>query len=234
MSLTNILLVAAIIYGIVLLIGLFVKKEKPRTIHLEKMKKFLEGQLEPLERHPNSYKLIFVVEGTEFVFEDIIEEVGFSSNQFKGYLKVQTQSNLTFSFTEKETTKVRTNIVRATEIPAQGVDIRKVIVPPEFQEFYIHTNSPRRVNALFADDEVLSILKGFKNRDFRGRPSLSLEIKEGLIVLEFHSNRLLRPHIYQLHDDYSVIEKYVDQLMILVKKLNGLGRVEIEKDNEEL
>ena len=230
MNLTNILLAAAIIYGIVLLIGLFIKNEKPRTTHLKKMENFLEGRLESLEHRPNSYRLIFSVEKIEFVFEDI-EDIGFPSNRFKGYLKAQTQSNLTLSFTEKEGATVRTNIVRASEIPAQGEDLRKVKVPPEFQVFNIHTNSPQRVNALFADDEILSILKGLKNRDFRGRPFVSLEIKDGLIVLEFHANRLLRPHIYELHDDYSIIEKYVNQLIILVKKLNILGRIEIEEDD---
>ena len=69
MSPTTIILGAAIIYGVFLLLGLFFKEQKPRTAYLKKMRDLMEGQLEPLEKFPNSYKLSFVYQGIDFVFE---------------------------------------------------------------------------------------------------------------------------------------------------------------------
>lgn len=216
-NVTNIVLGAAVLYGVFLLIGFLTEKDKPRTAYLEKMTKIVEGKLEPISSLLNSYELIFVFEGVKFEFIDL-EEVSARKQAFKGFLKTQTACSLTLEFFERNRSPIR-----------GGSGASEVSIPKPLEDFAIHTNSPQKVNQLFADEAILKLFSGFKTIERQGRPVMSLEIKAGTIVLEFHSNRSFKPHISELQEEPYAIEEYARKLLPLVRKLEFLA----QKDKEQ-
>ena len=228
MNVTNILLGAAVLYGIFLLVGFLTEKEKSRIHYLEKMVKILDGRLEPITSALNSYELMFVFEGVRFAFIDL-EEVSAKRPSFKGFLKTQTACSLTLEFFERNRSQIRGTVVKASEIADEGVDVGTVKIPKPLEEFAIHTNSPQKVNLLFADEGILKLFSGFKTIERHGRPIMSLEIKAGTIVLEFHSNRSIKPHLSELREEPYAIEEYTRKLLPLIKKLELLAQQDRER-----
>src|SRR3989338_1975473 len=217
-----ILLICAVIYGIIFLSGFFVNRERLRTVYLDEIKKWLGGTIAPLEQYPNSFKLDFVYENVEFTLEDIIEP-GIKRYVYRIYLKAKTKSKLELSFTEKERSELKSDIMRSSDIPVTASSAgAKVVMPAELRMFNVITNSPARVNALFTDEKVYNVMCSFRNPGLRGHPSMSFAIHAGTVVLEFHESGLLKPNVFELQDNYTVIEKYLDKLLILINKLNEL------------
>ena len=114
--------IVVLILGVLILAKVVQSKLNSREEFLDKLAKFLESKLEPMEGLDNSYKLRFIFDGKEFVYEDI-EEKRFKGKAHKAYLKIKAPGNLHLNFTEKKRTgNLRSEIFIASQIPDQAQD----------------------------------------------------------------------------------------------------------------
>jgi len=218
MSVWIIAIIALLVVGIIVLSAQAPPKPKTRAECLERLNKFLEGQLTPLEGYEQGYKITFHFDGTDFVFEDI-EEEGFQEKVHKAFLKTKTQTNLTITFTESERATIRSNIVKALEITDKPIE--KLAIPKELKRFKVFTNDIEKTNALFGDPRVLDIFVHYANTGLRGEPSMSLKIQDGWIVLEFFSSVTMRPNLFDVMQSPAKIESQVINLIRLAKVVEG-------------
>lgn len=221
MNLTNILLVAALIYGTFLVVGMLFEKEAPWEKKLERLRDFLNGQMEPIDNYPNSYRIKFVYEGQRFEFE-AIEDPGFKTHAYKGSLKIKSHSQLSLSFMERERTTIYSEVGTSAEIINPLQTQSDVRVPSTLKEFKIFTSNVRQANYLLADSDIVNVFTSLKNLDPRGHPVMSLDIKEGMIVLVFHPTGQLKPSLAELLSNVKLIQGYTEKLIVLVRMLNYL------------
>lgn len=218
-----VLLVLLILGAAVLFSGGSSHKKKSRESYLEELAEFLQGTLEPIEGpdYKGSYRVRFKFEGEDFVFENI-EAMGFKDKVYKYYLKVKTPYKLTLTFAEKKrSTRIRTDIFIASEVSTQQVDQKVYLqVPHYLNDLLVSTNNPTHANKFFDDKKISGIFKSLKNIDARGGYSyISLKIIEGMIILEFHAEKTLKPNIADIWANISSIEDYLEKIIVLVKRL---------------
>jgi len=225
MNVLVILIVVVLMAGIILLSGKSpLKKRRTRKQFLQELAEFLEGTLEPIEDdiYSNSFRIRFKYSGEDFVFEDF-EKKGFKDKVYIAYLRVTAPSRLTLTFTEKERlSKIRTDIFIASDISSQqdGRTVR-LQVPKHLNDLNVSTNDIAAANKLFEIGKISSILKQFKGMDSRGLSFMPIEIVDGVITMEFYSEKTLQPNLSTLYNDISSIEDYSNKLMVFVRNLHN-------------
>ena len=218
-----VLIVVILITGIILLSGKSPFKEnKTREQFLKDLTKYLEGTLEPIEDDvfPNSFRIRFKFSGEDFVFEDF-EKQGFKDKVYIAYLRVTAPGDLTLTFTEKErSTTIRTDIFIASDISSQQVGrTAQLQVPKHLNDLNVTTNDTAIANELFGTGKISSIFKQLKNMNSRGSSFMPIGIVNGVITLEFYSEKKFQPNLPALYSDISSIENYSNKLLVLVRKL---------------
>jgi len=218
-----ILIFVILVAGIILLSGKSpLKKKKTREQFLQELAEFLEGTLEPIEDddYSNSFMIRFKYSGEDFVFEDI-EKKGFKDKVYIAYLRVTAQSRLTLTFTEKErSTKIRTDIFIASDISSQQAERTvQLQVPKHLKDLKVFTNDATAANELFENGKISSIFKQFKSKDSRGYSLMPIEIVEGVVTLEFYSEKMLKPNLSILYDNVTSIDGFLDKLVLFVHEL---------------
>ncbi len=212
-----------LIGGIIFLSGQFPVKKKSRDGFLKDLAEFVGGRGSEIPDKRNCFQVCFNFEGQDFVFEDI-KEKGFEQMHNKARLKAKTPANLTLSFTEKERSmRVQSDILIMSDIKEEpGKKEIKVRTPKALEKLKIFTDNPRAVNELFEDDKVVKIFKEFTNVDNRGTHSVSLNVANGELILEFHSNESFEPSLAVLQGNIPSMEDYVDKMLIVIKRLRSV------------
>ena len=225
MTAAVILIVGIALAGIVLLNIRLPFQKNTREHFLQRLAKFLDGTLEPIldEAYENCYRLIFNFKGEECVYEDF-EKKGFKNKVYSGCLKVKTPSKLTLAFAErKRSHRIRSDIFIASEVSTQAVEERvRLQIPDYLKDLEVVANDAATANELFKDKRVGGILKQFKNIDDRGYAFLSLGIIDGTVTMEFHAQSSFKPYLTALYNDMASVEDYLDDMIIIARKLKQL------------
>ena len=216
----TIFILIALCVGIILLGGYSPLKIQTREQFLQSLAKFLEGDLKPIEGEEEGFRIRFNFEGQTFLSEDV-PEYGFAEKAYKGYLKTQSPTKLTLSFTEKpRSTLIKSDVIIASKIQDGPTEGRaRVRVPSKLKDLNVHTNDPFLVNALWDNPKIVFIFSGFKNVDARGYPSMSIRMMDGLLVLEFSPMIDKKPNRPTLIRDIHVMDAYPTQLLKIIKRL---------------
>lgn len=222
MSIMIIIIVVGILIGIVFLSSRSPFKKRTREEFLAELEKFLEGKTEPIPDKEDSYQIKFTFEKQDFIYEDV-KVAGFKEDSYESCLKAQTRSNLTLQFTEKERDPIiRAEIIQASAIPDSiAPQEAKLQLPKNLKNFSVFTNDVRRANEVFQDKKVASIFSDYKNVDVRGYAFLSLVIKNGMVILNFHPSGRYNPRPISMLSDIHPLEDYLDKLLVVVRKLNN-------------
>ena len=213
-------LVIILIFGALVFLNLHSpNREDVREKYLEDLTRFLEGRKEKLEQPDNSFRIVFQHNDREFSFEDI-EDYGFQTSAYKGFLKRQTTSKLTMSFTEGTKAMLRSEgqTVQDGWIDHSG----EVRMKKPLNRFHLYTNNAEVASKLINDLEVFNVFKEFMNEDMRGHPIMSLEILEGVITLRFHPQGYLKPNLIDLRSNVTTIERFFDKLVLVEDKLSQI------------
>lgn len=219
-------IVILIIVGIILLSNQSPVKKKTRESFLKELADFIGGEYTEIPNREGDFQVSFHFEGHDFVFEDVLVK-GFQESLNKAYLKVQTPAKLSLSFMAKEKSmRVKSDILIISEVHEEerkGFKAVDVCQPKGLEKLQIHTDNPRAINELFADNKVLKVFKKFQNIDNRGSHSVALNIKEGELVLEFHENdNSFSPNLDALRSNVSYIEDYCEQMLVIINKLKNV------------
>ncbi len=218
-----IVILVLLVGGIIFISSQSSPAQKPRIQFLKELADFWEGKLEALPGDPDSFQIHFNFEGRDFVFEDILEK-GFKDKVNRVSLKTTTSTNVDLYFTQKEQKSVQMKTMIVSDIPDEPLkDIEKLNLPSGLKELNPHTNNFKLVNNLFEDAKTAAILTQFKNVDARGYSKMPLKIRQGVIILEFYTEGwVARPHISALYNNVSSLEKYLEKIVDLAKRLEGL------------
>ncbi len=220
-----------IIISLLLLIGggIYFIKYGPtdkirRSDYLQAMAHFFEGQLAPIPEHENSFRIHFKYRGYECVYEDI-EFAGLSSEttNYLGYLKVKSSQKLKLVFSERSRTQIRSNAQTLEDVSNArwGTLEGQVRLPKELAEFHAYTNNPAWANSFFNNPKILRMFVKYKSRDVRGHPLLSLQIVDGVVGLEFHSQGYSKPSILVLEHNVTAAETYLQELIFVAQSLEN-------------
>jgi hypothetical protein len=212
-------IVVLLVGAIILLSSQLTSKGKTRDDLFTSLENFVGTKRQPIEGYENSYMLSFPFEGKTFLYEDI-ETRGFNDKIYKAFLKLQTKSKVTIQFTEKRHEKLLGKSISATDM--LGSTSRTVQIPKELSMFHISTNDIDTTNALLSDLKVRKIFSEFKNIDAQGRPSNSIKMVDGMIILEFHSSGSTYPKNLHLDHDIGAFENYIKRLLTVSRKLETL------------
>lgn len=215
---------------IVLLVGgiLFLSSHSnTRKKTREELKKLIENYVDaksvPVEGGAgDSYRINFTYDGKACIYEDL-EAVGFVDRVHKSFLKIPTTSKLTIQFTEKKHQRtIGGGSMLASEMLNEANMGPRVQIPNELQMFSVFTNDTVKANGLFSDWWVRRIFNEFKNMDRQGRPTSSLRIMDGVIILDFHSSGLAHPKSLDFEGNMATLEGYVKKLMRIRDKIEDL------------
>src|SRR3989338_6968915 len=113
-----ILIVVIALAGIILLNAKSPLQKPTREQFLQDLAKSLDGILEPIldEGYENCYRIKFNFDGEECIYQDM-EKKGFKDKIYGAYLKIQTPSKLTLTFTEKKhSMRIHSDIFIASDI----------------------------------------------------------------------------------------------------------------------
>lgn len=213
MNLIIIGIVVLFLAGIMFLNSGSPSKKKSREDLLADLAKVLEGKLVPIEGFENSYRISFEFEGYQFHYEDV-EAVGFKDKIYKSYIKIPTTSKLTLTFGEKK----RTQLIEHSKTSQHGI----VRLPKELQDFGAYSNNPPFAEAFLDDTKVLKVLKKFQDVDTWGRPMMAVKISSGTLIVEFDSTGRSVHKALRYVTETSVLEEYLDDVILLTKKLEAL------------
>ena len=218
-----IILAAVIMVGAIIFLTMVSSQRTTRKGYLKNLMAFVEGEMTSIEGAENSFRIQFIYKEKEFIYEDI-EEQGFNNALFhSSYLKVRTKSDLNLAFTEKERHRIRDNVSSLKDIHSPWKqNVGKVMLPEELEPFSVYTNNPMLINELMRDEQIIRIFVRFKNVDSRGHPLMSLEIMDGTIILKFHSTAGLRPNLFDLQQNVTLIEDFLEKLVSIVDKVNEI------------
>lgn len=215
------LVILLLIAGIILLkSGHSPLKKTSREESLQSLAKFVEGRLEPMAGQTGGFRIRFTLEDQEFIYEDVPEK-GFGESAYKGCLKAETGRPFSLMFTEKERGGMaRLKLIIPSQIPDEPSQAgAKLDVPESLKDLNIHTNNPAAANKLLGDRKVLSFFTELKNIDNRGHALMPFKIMDGAVILEFQSLPARHPSLQALYNDISVMDVYLDKLLVFIKKL---------------
>jgi hypothetical protein len=195
--------------------------------YLKEMAKFLQVDLEGDPEADGTCRIRFMHEGHEFVYEHIKDQGLWDESTNFGYLKAETSCNLTLNFTERTRSKIRADIETIQDVVtpwAKSAD--KVFIPGDLKEFIVTANDNQSANQFLTDKEIVKTFLLYKNRDAVGHPVMSMDIIDGIVRLQFHSQGGLKPNLIDLRYNVSQIEDYADRLLPLVVKLKKIAETE--------
>ncbi len=198
--------------------------KKTREEFLQEFTQFVEGTIETIPEQENSFRIHFVFENENFIYEDV-QEKSFGDDFNRGFLKCQTPCPLNLYFIEKERMDkvVAKDILFASKIVEKSAaEKKKVKVPASLKAFAVSTNHVSSSDELLEDDKIVKIFIDFKNADLRGSPFLSLKILEGMVTLEFHPSITVKPNLPDIHNNVASIENFASKLLPLIKKLKNI------------
>ncbi len=197
-----------------------------RSDYLKLMAHFFEGQLLPIADHENSYRIHFKYRGYECLYEDIsLPGLRRETTTYLAYLKVKSLSSLSLTFSERLRTQIRSNAQSLDEVANSrwGTLEGQVRLPKDLEEFHAYTNNPDWANSFFNDSKILKMFVKYKSRDARGHPLLSLQIIEGTVGLEFHSQGQSKPSILDLEHNVTAAEAYLKELIAVAVTLENVN-----------
>lgn len=214
-------IVIALVIGIAYLSSDVEKKDR-RKKHLEGLRKLLNAEQEEIAGRSNSYVLRFEYRNVLFRYEDIEDKV-FDKITYHGFLRVDLPVHFNVVFTENVKSAFRSSAASlAQSSRARGTN--HVESPRGFKEFSIFSNRPDVTQRLFEDEAVERVLAKFKNKDVRGKPELALEIVDGVLVMKFYPlGRQLEPTIFDLRNNVSLIEDYLEDLLIIYRRVEKIA-----------
>lgn len=198
-----------------------------RSKYLQSMSHFFEGQLLPIDESENSYRVNFKYRGYECWYEDIeLSGLRSGSMTYLGSLKVKTSSSLSLTFTERSRTQIRSTVQSLDEMTNSrwGTTEGQVNLPKVLSEFHAYSNNAQWANEFFNDSKILKLFYGYKNRDVRGHPLMSLQIIDGVVGLEFHSSGDLKPSILVLEHNVTAAESYLQELITVAQVLEAFDK----------
>jgi len=214
--------VIVVIAAIVVLVVLPDTEDK-RKKYLSGLAHLVEGQMTLIDGTENSFRIQFRYRDRDFLYEDIIEK-GFQDHSLhRGYLKLGTQTNLVLSFTERERSSIISSGTQVDSTTAWRRNLNRSRQAKTLKSFGIYTNNQPFVDALMADDEVVSVFAGLKNVDHRGHPFMALDIREGDLVMRFYSEAGYHPNLFDLENNVSKIENYLGILMKMADRIRAIG-----------
>jgi uncharacterized protein YxeA len=186
---------------------------------------YLEGKCDDSAADKGYHRIDFKFEEQDFIYEEIDNQAQ-QENSNKAYLRTQTKSKFTLTFTEKEARSIiRSEVVIASDIPNEVAEDKiKVNLPIEFSGIKAFSNDPKKANTLFLDNKIKKMFLGFKNFDTRGCKSVSLKIVEGEILLEFFPLAGHKPSLLTLHRNVASFEDYLDKLLYLTSSVNNIEK----------
>ncbi|MBF0385160.1 MAG: hypothetical protein HQL27_04745 [Candidatus Omnitrophica bacterium] len=211
--------------GIIFLSKFSKMQEKTREQVLEDLAKSLESKCEVAAEAQNSYRINFVFEGKNFIYEDF-ERASFREKIYKGFLKCRLKQDFIMNFSEKQKDGIiRTStFTRATlDKASNNANEREILrIPKSFSAFNIYSNNVALANRIMEDKKSLKVLLNFKGVDNRGMSYMPLRFLDNFLVLEFDSSPNKHPNIKTLYRDVHSIEQ---QLVQLVKLIEVVERV---------
>lgn len=215
--------VVLLVGGILLLSGQWNMRKKTRDELKKMIEKFVDAKSLPIEGAAgDSYQIHFSYDGKACIYEDL-EGVGFHDKIHKSFLKVPTPSKLTVQFTEKKRERaIGGGPMLASEMLNDAHRSPKPQLPKELTMFSVFTNDAAKVNELFGDWWVRRIFNEFKHIDRQGRPTSSLKIMNGVIILDFHTSGLAHPKSLDFEDNMAPLENYIKKLMRIRDKIESL------------
>jgi len=211
------LIILVCLGGIAFLSSDFLTNKDQRKRHLEALVHLLGAEISLIQGRLNCFRLDFEYRHQKFVYEDIEDKI-LDKAEYRGYLKLQTPLDLTLSFTERLRTQIRSNSPVFGETDKQQQErwqSNEVQLPATLKDFIAFSNLPEMANRFFKDEAVARIFTKYKNRDKRGKPSLSLEIVDGIILLRFYPPGGLNPTILDLRNNTPLIENYLEDMLII-------------------
>ncbi|MCA9399836.1 MAG: hypothetical protein KC618_08805 [Candidatus Omnitrophica bacterium] len=195
-------------------------KKSPATF-LEDIRKYTDGTL---QSQKGRQQVCFRFDGQDFVFE-VARESGFKGDVDQYYLKAVTAGHFSLNFTEKRRKKIVTqDLFMASEVPEDIQAERKELhMPKELKDFDVITSNKAWAQELLEDAKIVRILRRYVVMDGQGRPTVSLNVIEGCLVLRFYHSGPLQPDITDLQKNVPAIEGYAQELLVLIEKLNRLA-----------
>ena len=196
------------------------RRKKPEELK-DLIEEFVQAKSEPILGYENSYQIKFSYEGKVCIYEDY-ETKGFHNVVHKPFLKMPTPSKLNIQFTEKKYERlVSSRPMLASDMLSDVKFAPTVQIPKELRMFNIATNDVMLTNELFNDWRVKRVFNEFKNIDAQGRPSSSLKILDGVIILEFHSSGLSHPKSLDFEANMGQLETYIKKLLVIRNKIES-------------
>lgn len=223
-------MLAAIILGIIAVLAVIVymtinspSLKSRNESYLQEMSRFWGGECNPIPEAENSFRVTFKFRGYDCSFEEV-EVPGLRGPTQIGYLKMNTGGRLTLSFTERSRTQIRSNAKSFEDVANSmwGSTGDQVQLPKDLQEFNAHTNNIALSNTLINHPAVTRIFLSYKQRDSRGHPVMSLQVRDGVIVLEFHPPGEVEPSILTLQQNVTTSESYLKEFLAISEVLKGL------------
>ncbi len=216
-------LIIAIMGGIIYLSRSSETPEEARKKFLKKLGLFLEAEPAFPEENGGAVAVIqFVSGGRDFLYEDVEDRTLEKDIYRQAFLKTQTRSKLSLTFSEKNRSTIRADISNIENLKSGWAQASGIILPPLLSEFSLFSNHYHMAQELMRDPRVEKIFARYKNRGDRGHPIMSLEVKAGQIRLKFHPPGDLIPNIYSLQQDFSSIGGYLDEIIALADILEAL------------
>lgn len=195
----------------------FLTNKDQRKRHLEALVHLLGAEISPIQGRPNCFRLDFEYRHQKFVYEDIEDKI-LDRAEYRGCLKIQIPMDMTLSFTERLRTQIRSNAPAFGETSQQQQDLwqsNEVQLPAALKDFSAFSNMPEAASRFFKDEAFVRIFTKYKNRDRRGKPSLALEIVDGIVLLRFYPPGELSPAISDLRNNTSLIENFLEDMLII-------------------
>ncbi|MCA9408964.1 MAG: hypothetical protein H6755_03045 [Candidatus Omnitrophica bacterium] len=222
----NILIIIAIvlfIIGIIVMVGGAPSKGRTEDDFVNSIQKFVKGSKETIGEGKESYQINFIFEGMPFVYEKI-EIKGFKEGVFNVHLKAKTNSNFNLLFSEKGQGKTvdPNRSILGVNVPEGDGGQGRVTVPKELGNFNIDTNNVGLANRLLQDKKIIQVFMKYINVDSRGYHLLTMNIKDGDVFIEFDTHGIRKPSYHALKGNVSLLEYYIDDLMVVAKKVKML------------
>ncbi len=218
------LMILICVAGIIFLSSDFLSQKDKRKRYLASLIKLLKADVTPIEGMPGSVRLSFVYRQESFTYEDVEDKIA-DRTLYRGYLRLATPLALTLSFTERLRTNIRSNNpALAPEDRSAAGGGTAIQLPEVLKEFAAYANNEFWANRLFQNEVVGKVFSRYKYRDGRGKPMLSLEIIDGVILLRFSPPGELEPSILNLWNDVARIENYMEDMILLAYHMHRIYR----------
>ena len=217
MNMIIVVLVIALIAGI-LYLNNDLNKEDQRKHHLKGLVDLLNAKIEGIPGRENSFALYFQYRGVSFIYEDI-EDTIFEKVVYRAFLRVQLPQKINIVFSEDKRAIFGANAQQGeTEAVLYGA--QQIGSPRGFQEYSIFSDDPDLAKKLFADDGGLRTFSKFKMKDSRGKPEMAIDIIDGVLTLKFYPlGQGLKPTVFSLRNNISLITNYLEDLLVIYRKV---------------